>query len=135
MDGRRCVSSAGARWTSRTSARCSTDSTWGSRSRRPGRSVCSSGPMISADEKTRASWAESLRASPVLCHLAEDQLRRLIGDGQLEQFPAGAELIHADTQTSAVYLVVGGACDVQRSHETVRLNAPALVGEIAALTG
>ena len=37
--------------------------------------------MISADDATRSAWADSLRASPVLCHLAEDQLRRLIEDG------------------------------------------------------
>ena len=91
--------------------------------------------MISADETTRAAWAASLRTSPVLRHLAEHQLRRLIDEGELQHFTAGAELIHADTLTSAVFLVVGGACDVQHPDGTVRLDAPALIGEIAALTG
>ena len=92
--------------------------------------------MISADEATRAAWAESLRASPVLCHLAENQLRRLIDDGELQHFAAGAELIRADTQTCAAYLVVKGACDVERPDgKTVYLEAPALVGEVSALTG
>jgi eukaryotic-like serine/threonine-protein kinase len=92
--------------------------------------------MISADDATRAAWAESLRASPVLCHLAENQLRLLIDDGELQHFVAGAELIRADTLTCAAYLVVRGACDVQRPDGTsLRLEAPALVGEVAALTG
>jgi len=91
--------------------------------------------MISTDEATRAAWAASLRASPVLCHVAETPLRRLIDDGAVETFAGGAELIHADARTTAVFLVVQGACDVQRQDRTVRLTAPALVGEIAALTG
>lgn len=91
--------------------------------------------MISADEATRETWAASLRASPVLCHLAEHQLRQLIDDGELQHFTDGAELIRADTRTFAVFLVVAGACDVQRTDGTVRLEAPALIGEIAALTG
>jgi CRP-like cAMP-binding protein len=91
--------------------------------------------MISTDEAARASWAASLRASPVLCHLAEDRLRRLIDDGRVERFAAGSELIRADTHTSAVFLLVAGACDVERADGTIRIEAPALVGEIAALTG
>jgi serine/threonine-protein kinase len=34
-----------------------------------------------------------------------------------------------------VFFVVGGACDVERADETIRVDAPALLGEIAALTG
>ena len=66
--------------------------------------------MISTDEATRAAWAASLRASPVLCHVAEAPLRRLIDDGAVETFAGGAELIHADARTTAVFLVVQGAC-------------------------
>jgi serine/threonine-protein kinase len=92
--------------------------------------------MISADDATRSAWADSLRASPVLCHLAETELRGLIDHGELQHFAAGAELIRADTMTCAAYLVVEGACEVQRPDgRTVRLEAPALVGEVAALTG
>jgi protein kinase-like protein/cyclic nucleotide-binding protein len=86
-------------------------------------------------DPTRAAWAASLKASPVLCHLPDAELLRLIDDGRLQRFPAGAELIRIDTHTSAVYLIVDGECDVHRADGTLRLNAPALVGEIAALTG
>ena len=91
--------------------------------------------MISADEATREGWVDSLKDSPVLRHLAESQLRRLIDDGELRHYANGDELIHADTRTFAVFLLVGGACDVQRTDGVVRLEAPALIGEIAALTG
>jgi eukaryotic-like serine/threonine-protein kinase len=91
--------------------------------------------MISGDETTRAAWVASLRASPVLRHLAEHGLRRLIDEGEPRHFAAGAELVRADAVTGAVLLVVGGACDVQRPDGTVRLEAPALIGEVAALTG
>jgi len=91
--------------------------------------------MISADEATREGWVDSLKDSPVLRHLAESQLRRLIDDGELRHYADGEELIHADTRTFAVFLLVGGACDVQRTDGVVRLEAPALIGEIAALTG
>jgi serine/threonine-protein kinase len=83
----------------------------------------------------RAAWAASLGAAPVLRHLAEDERLRLIEDGTLEDYRDGAELIRADDRSSAVYLLVDGACDVLRADRTVRLSAPALVGEIAALTG
>jgi len=91
--------------------------------------------MISADEPTRSAWVASLQASPVLRHLAEHRLRRLIDEGELQQFTAGAELTRADTLDDAVFLVVGGACDVQRPDGAVRLEAPALIGEVAVLTG
>ncbi len=91
--------------------------------------------MISADEPTRESWIASLNSSPVFCHLAENQLRTLIESGELEHYEDDVELIHAESQTSSVYLVVAGACDVQRPHETVRMAAPTVLGEIAALTG
>jgi serine/threonine-protein kinase len=86
-------------------------------------------------DATRAAWAASLKASPVLCHLADATLGRLIDDGRLQRFAAGAELIRIDTLTSAVFLIVDGACDVERADGTFRLAAPALAGEIAALTG
>jgi serine/threonine-protein kinase len=91
--------------------------------------------MISADDAALAAWVASLRASPVLRQLAEPVLRQLIYDGELQHFTHGAELIRAGTLASAAFLVVGGACDVQRPDRTDRLEAPALVGEIAALTG
>jgi CRP-like cAMP-binding protein len=83
----------------------------------------------------RVAWAASLGAAPVLRHLAEDERLRLIEDGTLEDYRDGAELIRADERSSAVFLLVDGACDVLRTDQTVRLSAPALVGEIAALTG
>ncbi|MGH9886779.1 MAG: protein kinase domain-containing protein, partial [bacterium] len=73
--------------------------------------------------------------SPVLCHLAEDQLHGLIDRGERQDFADGAELIHAEEHSHAVYLVVAGACIVERAAGDVRLEAPCLVGEIAALTG
>jgi serine/threonine-protein kinase len=88
--------------------------------------------MISADDE---GWVASLKESAVLCHLAEDRLRQLLDGGELQHYADGAELIHADTRTFAVFLLVDGACDVQRVDWTVRLQAPALIGEIAALTG
>jgi len=91
--------------------------------------------MISTDEATRDGWVASLKESAVLCHLAENRLRRLIDEGELQQYADGAELIHADTRTFAVFLLIEGACDVQRADGTIRLVAPALIGEIAALTG
>jgi len=91
--------------------------------------------MISADDATRDGWVASLKEPPVLCHLAESRLRQLLDDGELRQYEDGAELIHADTRTFAVFLLVDGACDVQRVDARVRLHAPALIGEIAALTG
>ena len=80
------------------------------------------GPLRCARRRSSATWRRR-------------QLRRLIDDGALEAFADGEELIHADARTSAVFLLVEGACDVQRKDGTVRLAAPALVGEIAALTG
>ncbi|MEO8333533.1 MAG: protein kinase [bacterium] len=91
--------------------------------------------MTSTNEATREGWVASLKESPVLCHLAESRLRRLIDDGELRHYADGEELIHADTRTFAVFLLVDGVCDVQRADNTVRLHAPALIGEIAALTG
>jgi len=77
----------------------------------------------------------SLRASPVLRHLAEDPLHALVNNGQLQHFAAGEELIRAEELASAVFLLVDGVCDVLRADGTVSLKAPALVGDIAVLTG
>lgn len=91
--------------------------------------------MILTDDATRSAWAEALRVSPVLCHLGDAQLRRLIDEGEFQEFSSGAEFIRAGTHTFSVYFVVGGAYDVERADETIRVEAPALLGEIAALTG
>jgi serine/threonine-protein kinase len=87
------------------------------------------------DDPRREAWAAALASSPVLCHLADAERLRLIDDGRIETFAGGDELMRADDRTSAVYLIVDGACDVHRDGATVRLTAPALAGEIAALTG
>jgi serine/threonine-protein kinase len=91
--------------------------------------------MILADDATRSAWAEALRVSPVLCHLGEAQLQRLIDEGDFHEFETGVEFIRAGTHTFSVYFVVGGSYDVERADETIRVEAPALLGEIAALTG
>ena len=90
---------------------------------------------VEPDEVARAAWAASLAATPVLCHLDSAEIRRLIDDGAVEEFADGAEMIRGGTPTSAVYFLVEGGCDVHRADRTVRLAAPAMAGEIAALTG
>ena len=87
------------------------------------------------DDIPRAAWAASLGAMPVLCHLDPAEIQRLIDDGAVETFADGAEVIRAGAPTSAVYFLVEGECDVHRADRTVRLTAPAMAGEIAALTG
>ena len=72
-------------------------------------------------------------AGPLSPRCAE--IQRLIDDGAVEDFADGAEVILAGAPTSTVYFLVDGACDVHRADGTVRLAAPAMVGEIAALTG
>ncbi|HEU4720503.1 MAG TPA: protein kinase [Gemmatimonadaceae bacterium] len=91
--------------------------------------------MTSVDESTRAAWSASLRRSPVLRHLSEDRLARLIDDGELTTFADGAIIAGDESTACEAFLLVDGACDVARVQERVRLEAPALVGEIAVLTG
>ena len=90
--------------------------------------------MISVDEATRAAWSASLRRSPVLRHLSEDRLAGLLDDGELTTFADGATLA-GDGSACEAFLLLDGACDVARGEEQVRMVAPALVGEIAVLTG
>jgi hypothetical protein len=63
--------------------------------------------MILADDATRSAWANALRVSPVLCHLGEAQLQRLIDEGDFQEFETGVEFIRAGTHTFSVYFVVG----------------------------
>jgi eukaryotic-like serine/threonine-protein kinase len=91
--------------------------------------------MTSVDEATRAAWSASLRRSPVLRHLSESHLAGLIDDGALKRFDDGAMLGGDGTPACEAFLLVEGTCEVERGEERVRLEAPALVGEIAVLTG
>jgi serine/threonine-protein kinase len=90
--------------------------------------------MISANEATRERWVESLRSSPVLRHLADHELTRLLDESRLHEFPNGAEIVRADAESSVAFLIVDGACDLHRPDGTIRIEAPALVGQVAALT-
>ena len=90
---------------------------------------------VERDESPRAAWATALGTTPVLRHLDPAEIQRLINDGTVEAFADGAEVIGAGAPTSAVYFLVEGECDVHRADRTVRLTAPAMAGEIAALTG
>ena len=90
---------------------------------------------VERDESPRAAWATALGTTPVLRHLDPAEIQRLIDDGTVEAFADGAEVIRAGAPTSAVYFLVEGECDVHRADRTVRLTAPAMAGEIAALTG
>ena len=91
--------------------------------------------MTSLADGTRAELIASLRRSPVLRHLSEAQLGGLLDDGELETFVDGALLAGADAPACEAFLVVEGACDIARADHVERVVAPALVGEIAALTG
>lgn len=84
--------------------------------------------MTSLAERTRAAWTAALRTSPVLRFVAEQHVRRLIDEGELRDFADGAELIHPNDARNGIFLVVAGACDVERADGTVRAQAPAMVG-------
>ncbi len=91
--------------------------------------------MTSLDEATRAAWAASLRRSPVLGHLTDERLDGLI-DGILPRnFVDGEILVGGDAAPREAFLIVDGAAEARRGDESIRAQAPVLVGEIAVLTG
>ena len=91
--------------------------------------------MTSLDEATRVAWTSSLRRSPVLAHLTDEQLGGLIEGVVPRRFVDGEVLVGGDAPTGEAFLVVDGTCEATRGDESVRVQAPVLVGEIAVLTG
>ena len=91
--------------------------------------------MISRDEPTHAAWTASLRRSPILAHLADEQLGALIDAGSRRTFVDGEVLVGGDAPAREAFLVVDGACEATRGDEAIRVPAPVLVGELSALTG
>ena len=91
--------------------------------------------MNSRSETTRAEWIASLCSAPVLRHLSDAQLGGLLDDGEVRTFADGAVMAGEGTSACEAFLVVEGSCDVDGAGRRERLDAPALVGEIAALSG
>ena len=91
--------------------------------------------MTSVDERTHAAWTASLRRSPVLAHLPDDQLGALIDAAARRELADGDVLAGGESPAREAYLVVEGTCEATRGDESVRMHAPVLVGEIAVLTG
>jgi serine/threonine-protein kinase len=91
--------------------------------------------MTSVDEATRAAWTATLRRSPVLAHLTDEQRAGLI-DGEVPRvFADGQVLVGGDAPAREALLVVEGSCAAVRGNESMRMQAPVLVGEISTLTG
>jgi eukaryotic-like serine/threonine-protein kinase len=91
--------------------------------------------MTSLDERTHGVWTASLRRSPVLAHLTDEQLGGLIDDGARRTLVDGEVLVGGDAPAREAFLVVDGACEAVRGDESMRVQAPVLVGEISALAG
>ena len=91
--------------------------------------------MTSLDDATRSAWTASLRRSPVLSHLTDDQLGGLIDGGVPRTFADGKVLVGGDAPAGEAFLVVDGTCEATRGDESLRVPAPVLAGEIAVLTG
>ena len=76
-----------------------------------------------------------LRRSPVLARLSEAALAELIDASTPRAFADGAVLLDENVPTDDAFLVVDGACVAARGEQSMRSEAPVLVGEIAALVG
>jgi serine/threonine-protein kinase len=91
--------------------------------------------MTSPNEASRAAWRTSLRRSPVLSHLPDEQLGGLIDSGVPRTLTDGDVLVDEDAPSNEAFLLVDGTCKATRGDESIRVQAPVLVGEIAVLTG